>query len=54
MVKKLTFRDLTTGESFTTSKFELVTGKKGRKRAVAVSPSGTKTSLFVKKDFKKG
>ena len=49
---KLKFFDLKTKKPFSTDKFT-VEVKNGRKRAIAVSPSGFRAVRFVKKDFVK-
>ena len=49
----LEFYDLKTKKKFKTDEFELKTTKKGQRMAVAVAPSGVKSSRFVAKDFKK-
>ncbi len=50
---KLKFVDLKKKKVFFTDDFEIITTKKGRRMAVAIAPSGVKSSRFVKKDFKK-
>ena len=50
---KLKFTDLKTKKPFVTDKFELKTTKRGGRMAIAISPSGSKTARFVKKDFVK-
>lgn len=49
---KLKFVDLKTKKIFETDKYDLKKIKNGRKMAVAISPSGSKSSRFVSKDFK--
>jgi len=53
MANKLKFTDLKTKKQFETDKFELKTTKRGGRMAIAISPSGSKTARFVKKDFVK-
>lgn len=50
---KLKFIDLRTKIPFVTDKFEIKMTKRGGKMAVAISPSGSKSTRFVKKDFVK-
>lgn len=47
--KILEFTDLKTKKKFRTSKFSVKTTKKGRRFAVAMSPSGRRTALFLPK-----
>ncbi len=47
--KVLEFTDLKTGKKFRTSKFTVKRTKKGRKFALAISPSGRKTARFLPK-----
>ncbi len=49
---QLKFFDLRTKKPFVTDKFKIEV-LNGRTRAVTVSPSGSKSVRFVKKDFKK-
>ena len=49
---KLKFFDLRTKKPFSTDKFDLVI-KNGRRMAVTISPSGSKSVRFVSKDFVK-
>jgi len=46
MAEKLKFYDLAAKKSFTTDKYKIVT-KNGRKRAIAISPSGNKACRFL-------
>lgn len=46
--KRLEFTDLKTRKKFTTDKFTVET-KGGRRFALTTSPSGRKTSRFIKK-----
>ncbi len=45
--KTLEFMDLKTRKKFKTTKFTVRTTKKGRRFAVALSPSGRMTSMFL-------
>ena len=47
MAKMLEFTDLKTKKKFTTSKFTVKKTKKGRRFALAVSPSGGKSARFL-------
>lgn len=60
MVKKMKFRDLKSGKSFTTSDFRVKILKNKRKAIVAMVPKSIRgkdkmreSFRFVKKDFKK-
>lgn len=48
----LKFLDMKTKKTFSTDKFEVKTGKSGRKFAVTKAPSGANAQRFVSKDFK--
>ena len=50
---KLKFTDLKTKVAFETDEFEIKTTKKGGKFAIAIAPSGAKSSRFISKDFAK-
>lgn len=47
--KILEFTDLKTGKKFKTSKFKIKMGKKGRRFAVAMSPSNRRVARFLPK-----
>jgi len=48
---KIKFTDLKTKLKFETDEFEIKTTKKGGKYAVAIAPSGAKSSRFISKEF---
>lgn len=49
---KVTFVDLKTKKKFTTENYTIKKIAGGRKMALATSPSGGKSAVFLKKTFK--